>query len=77
MFTITLTRQQLYELYDEGPEPTIHLIESLLEELADFERILGARQRRIIDSQRERNRRQAARLKRVREELWRQQSLNS
>ena len=36
MFTITLTRQQLYELYDEGPEPTIHLIESLLEELADF-----------------------------------------
>jgi len=76
VFTITLTRQQLYELYDEGPEPTIHLIESLLEELADFERILGARQRRIIDSQRERNRRQAVLLKRVKEELWRQQSLN-
>jgi transposase len=76
VFTITLTRQQLYELYDEGPEPTIHLIESLLEELADFERILGARQRRIIDSQRERNQRQAALLKRVKEELWREQSLN-
>lgn len=76
MFTITLTRQQLYELYYEGPEATTHLIESLLEELADFERILGERQRRIIDSQRERNERQAAQLKRLKEELWRQQSLN-
>lgn len=51
MFTITLTRQQLYELYDEGPEATIHLIEGLLEELADQERILGERQQLVIDAQ--------------------------
>ncbi|HLM55563.1 MAG TPA: hypothetical protein VK422_05500 [Pyrinomonadaceae bacterium] len=68
MFTITLTRQQLYELYYEGPEPTIHLTESLLEELTDQERLLGGRQQRVIDSQRERNRRQAARLKCVKQE---------
>lgn len=77
MFTITLTRQQLYEFYYEGPEATIHLIEGLMEELADFERLLGRRQQRVIDAQRERNERQAAQLKRVKEELWRQQSLNS
>ena len=72
MFTITLTRQQLYELYYEGPEATIHLIEGLLEELADQERILGERQQRVIDAQHERNERQAARLKRVEEKLERQ-----
>lgn len=76
MFTITLTRQQLYELYYEGPEATIHLIEGLLEELADQERILGERQQRVIDAQHERNERQAARLKRVEEKLERQVCLN-
>lgn len=76
MFTIRLTRQQLYELYYEGPEATIHLIEGLLEELADQERILGGRQQRVIDSQHERNERQARQLKRVKQELWRQQALN-
>jgi transposase len=76
VFTITLTRQQLYELYYEGPEATIHLIEGLLEELADFERILGERQQRIIDAQHERNERQAAQLRRVKEQLERQQCLN-
>jgi len=76
VFTITLTRQQLYELYYEGPEATIHLIEGLLEELADREQILGERQQRIIDAQHERNERQAARLKRVKEKLERQLCLN-
>lgn len=76
MFTITLTRQQLYELYYEGPEATIHLIEGLLEELSDFERILGERQQRVIDAQHGRNERQAAQLKRVKEQLERQQCLN-
>ena len=57
MFTITLTRRQLYDLYYEGPEATIHFIEGLLEELADQEQILGQRQQRIIDSQHERNER--------------------
>jgi hypothetical protein len=43
MLTLSLTCQQLYELYHEGVQPTIHLIESLIEQLADFERLLGAR----------------------------------
>jgi transposase len=76
VFTITLTRQQLDELYDEGPEATIHLIEGLLEELADQEQILGQRQQRIIDAQHERNERQATQLKRVKEKLERQECLN-
>lgn len=78
MFTITFTRQQFYELYYEGLEATVHFIEGLLEELANQEQILGERQRRIIDAQHEGNERQAAHLKRVKEELWRRrQSLNS
>lgn len=55
---------------------TIHLIEGLLEELADQERILGERQQRIIDAQHERNERQAVQLKRVKEKLERQVCLN-
>ena len=71
MLTPSLTRRQLYELYDEGAEPTLHLIESLIAQLADFERILGARQQQIIDAQHERNERLAARLKRVEQKLAR------
>ncbi len=71
-----LTRQQLYELYYDGLQPTIHYIERLLEELADHERCLRARQQRIIEAQRERNQKQAQQLKRVKEQLWRQESLN-
>lgn len=52
-----LTRQQLYELYYQGPQPTILYIEALLEELADFERIYGGRQQRLIESQRQYNER--------------------
>jgi hypothetical protein len=73
MLTLSLTRRQLYELYDEGAEPTIRLIESLIEQLADFERLLGERQQRIIDAQHERNERLAARLKRVEEKLARKE----
>ena len=73
MLTLALTRRQLYELYDEGVEPTIRLIESLIEQLADFERILGEHQQRIIDAQHERNERLAARLKRVEEKLARRE----
>lgn len=69
MLTLSLTRRQLYELYHEGAEPTIRLIEDLIEQLADFERILGEQQQRIIDAQHERNERLAARLKRVEEKL--------
>jgi len=71
-----LTRQQLYELYYEGPEATLHYIEGLLEELADQERILGEHQQRIIDAQHERNERQARQLQRVKQKLARQECLN-
>lgn len=73
MLTLSLTRRQLYELYYEGAEPTIRLIEDLIEQLSDFERILGARQQSIIDAQHERNERLAARLKRVEEKLERKE----
>lgn len=56
MLTLSLTRRQLYELYYEGAEPTIRLIEDLIEQLADFERVLGKHQQQIIDSQHERGR---------------------
>lgn len=49
------TLRQLRDLYDEGERPTLHYIESLLEELADQERMLGRRQQQIIDAQHERN----------------------
>lgn len=71
-----LTRRQLYELYDEGPEATIHYIAGLLEELADQERILGRHQQRLIDAQHERNERQARQLQRVKQRLARQECLN-
>ena len=73
MLTPSLTRQQLYELYYEGVQPTIRLIENLIEQPADFERILGAEQQRIIDAQHERNERLAARLKRVEQKLVRKE----
>ena len=71
-----LTRQQLYELYYQGPQPTIIYIEALLEELADFERLFGARQQRIIESQRQYNEKLSQQLKRAKEKLWRQETLN-
>lgn len=73
MLTLSLTRQQLYELYHEGVQPTIRLIENLIEQLSDFERILGKHQQQIIDSQRGHNDRLAARLKRVEAKLVRKE----
>ena len=73
MLTLSLTRRQLYELYHEGAEPTIRLIEDLIEQLADFERVLGKHQQQIIDSQHEGNERLAARLKRVEQKLVRKE----
>ena len=73
MLTLSLTRRQLYELYHEGAEPTIRLIEDLVEQLSDFERVLGEHQQRIINAQQERNERLAARLKRVEERLARKE----
>ncbi len=61
MLRLSLTRRQLYELYHEGAEPTIRLIVDLIEQLADFELILGEHQPRVIDAQHERNAPQAGR----------------
>jgi hypothetical protein len=71
-----LTRRQLYELYDEGSEATIHYIEGLLEELADHERFPGEYQRRIIEAQHERKERETRQLQRVKQRLARQECLN-
>jgi hypothetical protein len=71
-----LTRQQLYELYCEGPEATLHYIEGPLAELADQRRILGEHQQRLDDAQHEHNKKVAGRLKRVKERLARQEFLN-
>jgi transposase len=71
-----LTRQQLYELYYQGPAPTLNYIEALLAQLADFERIYGQQQQRIIEAQRQYNEKLAQQLKRAKEKLWRQESLN-
>ena len=71
-----LTRQQLYELYYEGPEATLRYIEGLLEELADQRHILGQHQQRLNDAQHERNEKQAGQLQRVKERLARQECLN-
>lgn len=71
-----LTRQQLYELYYQGPGPMLDYIEALLGQLADFERIYGAQQQRIIEAQRQYNEKLSQQLKRAKEKLWRQESLN-
>lgn len=71
-----LTRQQLYELYYQGPGPMLDYIEALLGQLADFERIYGQQQQRIIEAQRQYNEKLSQQLKRAKEKLWRQESLN-
>ena len=76
MFTITLTRQQLYELYYQGPRPTLNLIEQLFETLADWERILGAQKPRAIDSLEGTVRRLTAHVERLKEQLCKEQGLN-
>jgi transposase len=71
-----LTRQQLYELYYQGPQPTILYIEALLAELADFERRFEERQDGLIVSQRQYIEKLSEQLKRAKEKLWRQEALN-
>ena len=46
-------RQRLVDLYYSGIKPTLHFIDELLDELADQERLLGHRQQRMIDAQRQ------------------------
>lgn len=67
------TLRQLRDLYYEGERPMLAYIESLLEELADQERILGRRQQDLICILRARAERQAAQLKQVKERLARRE----
>src|SRR5215213_9242661 len=70
------TRHQLYQLYEEGREPTIHLIESLLDYIEELKHDPHNRQQRHIKDLAERIAKLQARLKRVEERLARQQCLN-
>lgn len=70
------TRHQLYQLYEEGREPTIQLIESLLDYIEELKRDPHNRQQRHIVDLSERIQKLAARLKRVEEKLAKQQCLN-
>ena len=70
------TRHQLYQLYEEGREPTIQLIESLLDYIEELKADPHNRQQRHIKDLSERIGKLAARLKRVEEKLAKQQCLN-
>lgn len=70
------TRHQLYQLYEEGSEPTIRLIESLLDYIEELKHDPHNRQQRHIKDLAERIAKLAARLKRVEEKLAKQQCLN-
>lgn len=70
------TRHQLYQLYEEGCEPTVRLIESLLDYIEELKHDPQNRQQRQIKDLAERIGKLAAQLKRVEEKLARQQCLN-
>lgn len=70
------TRHQLYQLYEEGCEPTVRLIESLLDYIEELKADPHNRQQRHLEDLAERITKLAARLKRVEEKLAKQQCLN-
>ena len=70
------TRHQLYQLYEEGAEPTVRLIESLLDYIEEFKHDPRNRQQRHIADLAARIAKLQARLKRVEQKLERQQCLN-
>ncbi len=70
------TRHQLYQLYEEGREPTVRLIESLLDYIEELKADPHNRQQRHLNDLAERIAKLAARLKRVEEKLAKQQCLN-
>jgi transposase len=70
------TRHQLYQLYEEGREPTIRLIESLLDYIEELKHDPHNRQQRHIADLAGRIRKLQDRLKRVEEKLAKQLCLN-
>jgi len=76
MLALMFTRHQLYELYEEGREPTVRLIESLLDFIEELRHDPRNRRLRQIAELAARIGKLQARLKRVGEQLERQQCLN-
>lgn len=70
------TCYRLYQLYEEGCEPTVRLIESLLDYIEELKHDPHNRQQRHIADLAERIAKLQARLKRVEEKLAKQQCLN-
>lgn len=70
------TRHQLYQLYEEGREPTIQLIESLLDYIEELKADPHNRQQRHITDLSERIKQLQARLEQVKQKLARQECLN-
>ena len=70
------TRHQLYQLYEEGREPTIQLIESLLDYIEELKADPQNRQQRQIKDLAARIKQLQARLERVKQKLARQECLN-
>jgi transposase len=70
------TRHQLYQLYEEGREPTIRLIESLLDYIEELQHDPHNRRQRQITDLAERIAKLQARLRRVEGKLEKQQCLN-
>lgn len=71
-----LTRQQLYEIYWEGPDSLVRLIEQLYDHIAASESPEVRTLRLTVDSQLEVIRKLQRRLKRLGERLARQECLN-
>ena len=71
-----LTRREIYELYYEGPDGTVRLIENLFSHIADLERIVGNRQQVTIDELAKKVKQLSARIERLKAELWKVESLN-
>ena len=67
------TSRQLYDLYEEGPDAMVRLVEELLAELAEQEQLLGWRQQRTIDLLAERIGKLRAQLERVKTKLARRE----
>ena len=71
-----LSRQQLYELYWEGPDVIIRIIEDLYEHIASTEPPIVRLQRLTIANQLEVIKRLQRRLKRLQDKLAHEQCLN-
>ena len=70
-----LTRHQLYEVYYEGPDSTVQMIENLLQHLAEVQHHVGRSQQIHIDELREKVTQLTKRVKKLKEQLWKEGQL--